>query len=111
MRAAGIRITGGDIEVLDLPSPREPAADEVLLRVRAAGVGVWEDYVRSGGWDIGRRPTMALGVEAAGAVVTVGGRVAHLKPGDWVLTYPLQLRDQGAWAELLLAPAPPGRWC
>ena len=105
MRAAGIRTTGGDVEALDLPAPRKPAADEVLLRVRAAGVGVWEDYVRTGGWDIGRRPAMALGVEAAGVVVAVGRQVGRLSPGDWALTYPLQLRDPGSWAELLLTPA------
>jgi NADPH:quinone reductase-like Zn-dependent oxidoreductase len=105
MRAAGIRTIGGGVEPLELPEPREPAADEVLLRVRAAGVGVWEDYVRTGGWDIGRQPPMALGVEAAGVVVAAGPEVEHLRQGDWALTYPLQLRDQGSWAELLLAPA------
>jgi len=105
MRAAGIRTTGGAIELLELPAPREPAADEVLLRVRAAGVGVWEDYARTGGWDIGRQPPLALGVEAAGVVEAAGPGVERLRPGDWVLTYPLQLRDQGSWAELLLAPA------
>ncbi|MGZ4199702.1 MAG: zinc-binding dehydrogenase, partial [Thermoleophilia bacterium] len=105
MRVAGIREFGADIVLLDLPVPRPPADDEVLLRVRAAGVGVWEDYVRTGGWDIGRRPPMALGVEGAGVIEAVGRAVDGVAPGDWVLSYPLQLRDQGAWAELLLAPA------
>jgi len=105
MRAAGVREFGADVELLDLPTPREPADDEVLLRVRAAGVGVWEDYVRVGGWDIGRQPPLALGVEGAGVVAKIGREVTGLAPGDWVLTYPLELRDQGAWAEWLLAPA------
>jgi NADPH:quinone reductase-like Zn-dependent oxidoreductase len=105
MRAAGIRKFGADVEPLDLPAPRAPADDEVLVRVRAAGVGVWEDCVRTGGWDIGPRPPMALGVEGAGVIERVGRGVAGLAPGDWVLSYPLQLRHQGAWAELLLAPA------
>jgi NADPH:quinone reductase-like Zn-dependent oxidoreductase len=104
MRAAGIRHFGGDIETLSLPEPRGPRAGEVLLRVHAAGCGVWEDYVRTGGWDIGPRPPMALGVEAAGVVERVGDGVTEVSPGDEVLTYPLQLLDQGAWAELLLAP-------
>jgi NADPH:quinone reductase-like Zn-dependent oxidoreductase len=105
MRAAGIRRFGGHIETLDLPQPREPKAGEVLLRVRTAGCGVWEEYVRTGDWDIGARPPMALGVEAAGVVERVGAGVAGVSLGDEVLTYPLQLLDQGAWAELLLAPA------
>jgi len=43
MRAAGITEFGDEVTLLELPEPRPPAADEVLLRVRAAGVGVWED--------------------------------------------------------------------
>ena len=53
MRAAGITSFGGDIEMLDLPEPRPPAAGEVLLQVRTAGCGVWEEEIRSGGWDVG----------------------------------------------------------
>jgi NADPH:quinone reductase-like Zn-dependent oxidoreductase len=48
---------------------------------------------------------MALGVEAAGIVESVGDAVLTLAPGDEVLTHPVPLRDQGAWAERLVAPA------
>src|SRR3954469_23023498 len=48
---------------------------------------------------------MALGVEAAGVVESVGEGVLALAPGDEVLTHPVPLRDQGAWAERLVAPA------
>jgi len=31
--------------------------------VRAAGVGSnWDEFVRTGGWDVGAKPPMALGV-------------------------------------------------
>jgi NADPH:quinone reductase-like Zn-dependent oxidoreductase len=49
MRAAGVRELGGDIQLLDLPDPRMPGAGEVLIEVRAAGVGNWDEYVRTGG--------------------------------------------------------------
>ena len=39
MLVAGIRRTGGDVGMIDVPGPRPLAGDEVLIRVRAAGVG------------------------------------------------------------------------
>src|SRR5262245_1563171 len=105
MRVAGIRHIGGDVELIEVPRPRPLAADEVLLQVTAAGVGNWDEIVRTGGWDVGGRPPMALGVEAAGTVVAVGSTVTDWAPGDEVITHPLPLRDQGTWAPTLIAPA------
>jgi NADPH:quinone reductase-like Zn-dependent oxidoreductase len=105
MQAAGIDAFGGDVHVLELPAPAPPAPDEVVISVRAAGVGNWDEIVRVGDWELGRRPPLALGVEAAGVVVAVGNDVSSLAPGDAVLTHPVPLRGQGAWAELLVAPA------
>src|SRR3954464_8231267 len=72
LRAAGIEAFGGEVGLLELQEPPPLEAGEVLIQVRAAGVGNWEDIVRTGGWDVGRVPPMALGVEAAGEVVAVG---------------------------------------
>jgi len=105
MRAAGIEAFGRDVGMLELTAPASPAPDEVLISMCAAGVGNWDEIVRSGGWDVGRRPPLALGVEAAGVVAAVGEGVTGLAPGDAVLTHPLPLRHQGAWAERLIAPA------
>jgi NADPH:quinone reductase-like Zn-dependent oxidoreductase len=111
---AGIRDTGGTVRLIELPGPRPLAEDEVLIQVRAAGVGNWDEFVRTGGWDVGRRPPMALGVEAGGVVAAVGSEVTDWAPGDEVMTHPLPLRDQGTWAPTLIAPAallarkPPG---
>jgi NADPH:quinone reductase-like Zn-dependent oxidoreductase len=61
--------------------------------------------VRTGGWDVGARVPMALGVEASGVVTKVGEEVDGFQPGDEVMCHPLPLRHQGAWAPLLIAPA------
>jgi NADPH:quinone reductase-like Zn-dependent oxidoreductase len=105
MRAAGIDGFGGDVHMLELATPASPAPDEVVISVRAAGVANWDEFVRVGDWDVGRRPPMALGVEAAGVVAAVGEQVSSLAPGDEVLTHPVPLRGQGSWAEWLVAPA------
>jgi len=105
MQAAGIDTFGGEVRMLDLATPRSPAPDEVVISVQAAGVGNWDEIVRVGDWDVGHRPPLALGVEAAGVVAAVGEDVLSFAPGDEVLTHPLPLRYQGAWAEWLVAPA------
>jgi NADPH:quinone reductase-like Zn-dependent oxidoreductase len=114
MRAAGVNQTGGPVTLLDLPDPRPLRDGELLLRVQAAGVGNWDEFVRTGGWDTGARPPMALGVEVAGLVATVGGAVPGFQPGDRVAAHSLPLPDQGCWAEQCIvaaaqaAPIPPG---
>jgi len=105
MLVAGIRRVGNGVEMIHVPEPRPLAEDEVLIRLRAAGVASWDEIVRTGGWDVGVRPPIALGVEAAGIVVGVGNAVTDWAPGDEVMTHPLPLRDQGTWAPRLIAPA------
>jgi NADPH:quinone reductase-like Zn-dependent oxidoreductase len=105
MRAAGIEAFGREVDMLELTAPGSPAPDEAVISVRAAGVGNWDEFVRTGSWDVGRRPPLALGVEAAGVVAAVGEDVTGLAAGDEVLTHPLPLRHQGGWAEWLVAPA------
>ena len=105
MRVAGIQEQGAAVEILDLPDPRPLADDEVLIEVRAAGVANWDDFVRTGQWDVGAAPPMALGVGATGVITAVGEAVGEWKPDDEVLTHPLPLRDQGTWAPRLIAAA------
>jgi NADPH:quinone reductase-like Zn-dependent oxidoreductase len=105
MRVAGIRTVGAQVEPIEVGAPRSLAGDEVLLEVMAAGVGNWDEFVRTGGWDVGGTPPMALGVEAAGTVLAVGEAVREWVPGDAVMTHPVPLRDQGAWAPRLIAQA------
>jgi NADPH:quinone reductase-like Zn-dependent oxidoreductase len=72
------------------------------LQVRTAGVANWDDIARTGGWDLGIAPPMALGVEAAGTVLAVGSSVQRAGVGDAVITHPVPLRDQGTWAEQII---------
>ena len=39
-------------------------------------MGNWDEFVRMGGWDVSAKPPMALGVEAAGAVLAGGQAVS-----------------------------------
>jgi NADPH:quinone reductase-like Zn-dependent oxidoreductase len=95
---------GGKVETLEVGEPRPLAADEVLIDVRSAGVGNWDNIIRTGGWDVGTRPPLALGVEAAGVIKAVGAYPSGFGVGDEVLCHPVPLRDQGTWASLLIAP-------
>ena len=85
MRAAGVSEFGGAVGRIDLPDPRPLANDEALIEIRAAGVGNWEEFVRTGQWDVGGTPPMALGVEAAGTITAIGDSVEDWEPGDEVL--------------------------
>lgn len=64
------------LNLVDFPAP-QPAADEVLLRVRACGICGSDIH----GWDGStgrRRPPLIMGHEASGEIVAVGPQA-----GDW----------------------------
>ena len=103
MKATGIREFGAPVELLELPEPRALRPDEVLIDVRACGMGNWDEIARKGGWDLGTRPPMALGVEAAGLAAAVGDQVSGIRAGVRVTAHSLPLREQGAWAERYIA--------
>jgi NADPH:quinone reductase-like Zn-dependent oxidoreductase len=104
MLVAGVRAFGGKVEMLEVDEPRSLAADEVLIEVRSAGIGNWDNIVRTGDWDVGARPPMALGVEAAGVVKAVGAHPSGFSVDDEVLCHPVPLCDQGTWAPFVIAP-------
>ena len=81
MLVAGVRMFGGKVEMLEVDEPRPLAADEVLIEVRSTGIGNWDDIIRTGGWDVGASPPLALGVEAAGVI-----RLLAPAPADSVWT-------------------------
>ena len=63
----------------DLPRP-EPAAGQLLVRVKAAGVGHWGALVREG--KLQQPLPLILGSELSGIVEAIGAGVSGFKPGD-----------------------------
>ncbi|MGO9898799.1 MAG: alcohol dehydrogenase catalytic domain-containing protein [Solirubrobacteraceae bacterium] len=90
---AGIRHWGGAVERFEIADPRALRDGEVLIEVRASGVGYWDEVVRTGEWDLGRCPPLALGVEAAGVVRAIGAGVERWSAGDEVTTHPLPCEE------------------
>jgi NADPH:quinone reductase-like Zn-dependent oxidoreductase len=70
------------IETDDLPLP-EPDAGQLLIRVKAAGVGHWDALVRDGKIAHEQLP-LILGYELSGIVDGIGAEVSGFKTGDEV---------------------------
>jgi NADPH:quinone reductase-like Zn-dependent oxidoreductase len=113
MKAVAIDRYGGPevLHVTTLPVP-SPGADEVLIRLDDAGIGVWDPEVRSGEFEIGeRRFPKIIGNDGAGEVAAVGSRVKRVRPEDRVYAYSMQ---GGFYAEYVavkqgnVAPVPQG---
>jgi len=87
---------------VDLPRP-EPTAGQLLVRVKAAGVGNWDALVREGRLPNEHLP-LILGYELAGIVEAIGTEVSGFKPGDEVYG---ETNEQltGAYAEYALPSA------
>ena len=71
------------IENDDLPRP-EPADGQLLVRVKAAGVGPWDALVREGNSELRQPLPLILGSELSGIVDAVGAGVAGFRRGDEV---------------------------
>jgi NADPH2:quinone reductase len=103
MRAIVITEPGGP-EVLalrDVPNPPQPGGDQVLVRVRAAGLNRADILQRRGLYPAppGAPPDIP-GLEFAGEVEAVGPAVLRWKPGMRVMG----ITGGGAQAECVLAP-------
>jgi NADPH:quinone reductase len=94
---------GGGPEVLvptTGPVP-QPKADEVLIRVLAAGVNRPDVSQRKGEYPPPPGASQIIGLEVAGEVVAAGAEAGAWKPGDRVCA----LTNGGAYAEYCAAPA------
>ena len=101
MKRIRVHAYGGP-EVLvmeEAPDPR-PGPQEVLIRVKAAGVNPYETYARAGTYGA-RNPILPYtpGSDAAGIVEAVGGEVRDVAPGDRVFAMGTL---SGSYAELAL---------
>ena len=89
------------LEVRDVPDLPRPGGDQVLVRVRAAGVNRADIFQRLGKYPApAGAPRDIPGLEFAGEVEAVGPAVLRWKPGQRVMG----IVGGGAHAEYLLAP-------
>jgi NADPH:quinone reductase-like Zn-dependent oxidoreductase len=100
----------GSADVLEFRDIEEPAvgADDVLVRVRAAGCGpdVWHfmtgmPYMARLSIGLGKPKVVVRGWDVAGTVEAVGANVTRFSPGDEVMG----TAQQGSFAELASTPA------
>lgn len=79
----------GGTRFRDMPDP-EVRENDVLVRVRAAGVNLLDCKIRNGEFKLllPYRLPLILGNDVAGVVTRVGSRVTRYKPGDEVYARP-----------------------
>jgi NADPH:quinone reductase-like Zn-dependent oxidoreductase len=107
MRAIAVEEFGGPVTLMDLPIPKI-GADQVLIRVGAAGVNPFDWKVADGALEGEREHSfpLILGFDAAGVVERVGADVTGLAEGDEVYGYLLKPEiGGGTYAEYVSAPA------
>jgi NADPH2:quinone reductase len=101
MRAIVVRRFGAPdvLQLEEVPDP-VPAAGQVLVRLRAAGVNPVETYIRSGTYR--RLPPLPYipGSDGAGDVLAVGEGITSFRPGDRVY-----VAGAPTYADLVAAPA------
>lgn len=101
MRGVIVTEPGGpeNMQITELAEP-VPAADEVLIRVAAAGVNRADLLQRQGFYPPPPGASDILGLECSGVVVAVGDSVERWRPGDEVCA----LLSGGGYAELVAVP-------
>jgi NADPH:quinone reductase-like Zn-dependent oxidoreductase len=107
MHAIAEEAFGGPAVLMNLPMP-EIGADEVLIRVRAAGVNPFDWKVADGmlKGELEHRLPLILGFDAAGVVERIGADVTELDVGDEVYGYLFKPAiGGGTYAEYVGAPA------
>jgi len=87
----------------DVPRPA-PGQDEVLLRVKAAGVGPWDALIRSGHSVLPQPLPLTLGSDVSGIVEETGPGTSRLRVGEAVFGATNE-RFTGGYAEYAVAAA------
>jgi NADPH:quinone reductase-like Zn-dependent oxidoreductase len=91
------------ISLEDVPKP-EPAGGEVVVQVKAAGVGPWDAWIRSGKSVLPQPLPLTLGSDLSGVVHAIGPGVERFKIGDEVFGVTNE-SFTGAYAEYAVAKA------
>ena len=113
MQAIAITTFGGPdrLTLMDLPVP-PCAPEQVVLKVQAAGVGMWDVKMRQGSVRLeGQQFPFVLGCESAGSIEQVGALVTGLDVGTRVMcaTYQVGVGHYAHYVAVsadLVAPAP-----
>lgn len=95
MRAVRLVQPGQPLELHDVPIP-SPGLNDVLVRVRAAGICHSDAHYRAGISSVEPLP-MILGHEVAGVVEQIDGEVKTVKPGDRVCLHYLATCGDCHW--------------
>ena len=105
MKAVRVHRFGGidAIEYEEVAVPA-PGAGQVLVRVRASGVGPWDAWVREGKSALPQPLPLTLGSDLSGVVESVGSGVSAFRPGEEVFGV-TNARFTGANAEYAVAEA------
>ncbi|NMC32752.1 MAG: zinc-binding alcohol dehydrogenase family protein [Veillonellaceae bacterium] len=74
----------GELRIVDRPEPTAPAADEAIVRIKAAGICGSDVHILHGKNPFAIYPRI-LGHEAAGEVAAIGSAVTNVKVGDHVV--------------------------
>lgn len=107
MKAIAIKKFGAPevLQQMELPEP-DYGTNDVLIKIRAAGVGAWDCFIRRGEWGVpGRGFPFIVGGECAGVVERIGANVTNLKEGDNVFCYARLATNGGCYAEYYAAHA------
>ncbi len=98
------------VELAEVPVPRIDD-DEILVRVKAIGVGIHDSYFLPSD----AQYPFPVGIEAAGVVEEVGSRASTHRPGDRIAFVSSLQPKGGTWAEFaaveadaLIVPIPAG---
>lgn len=107
MRAVAINEYGGSdqLKLTELPVPAF-GPTEVLIKVEAAGVGVWDVMIRKGLMkEIAPVDfPLVLGGDASGTIAAIGAEVRGFRIGDRVYGYSFLNPKGGSYAEYLVLP-------
>jgi NADPH:quinone reductase len=102
MKAIRVHELGGaeklTLEEIEKPAPK---ADEVLIKVAAAGINYADTMMRAGNYLTKPALPFTPGYEAAGTIEAIGENVTHLKVGQRVLA----TTNSGGYAEFATAKA------
>ena len=91
------------LKLADMPKP-QPDRDQVLVRVKAAGVGPWDAWIREGKSALPQPLPLIPGSDISGVVEGTGSAVSAFRPGDEIYGV-TNKRFTGGYAEYALAEA------